>query len=315
MGLWSLGPLFGPAIGPVIGGFVSESIGWRWNFWIVFIAAVVISILIETFYKETSHRVLIKRKVARLQKETGRTDLKSCYESNGPTQTKLQTIMHGLVRPTKMLFTSPLVFFLSLYVAFVYGCLYLLFTTMSTTFKQTYGFSTGLSGLVYVSLGIGNVISWLFVSVYSDKAVVRLAAANGGVFEPEMRLGISTGFGIFVPITFFMYGWSAYYKVHWIVPIIALAPFGIGCTGIMQTIMTYLVDCYPVYASSAIAANTVLRSLFGAILPLAGSPMYKTLGVGWGSSLLGFIAVAMIPIPLLFYRFGGKLRKAEKLNL
>lgn len=83
----------------------------------------------------------------------------------------------------------------------------------------------------------------------------------------------------------------------------------------MQVVLTYLVDCYPLYASSAIAANTVLRSLFGAILPLAGSPLYARLGLGWGSSLLGFIAVGMIPIPLLFYKFGGRLRKAEKLQL
>jgi hypothetical protein len=45
------------------------------------------------------------------------------------------------------------------------------------------------------------------------------------------------------------------------------------------------------------------------LLPLAGPAMYDNLGLGWGNSLLGFICVAMIPVPLLIYRFGARLRK------
>lgn len=69
------------------------------------------------------------------------------------------------------------------------------------------------------------------------------------------------------------------------------------------------------YAASAIAANTELRSLVGALLPLAGPPMYQSLGLGWGNSLLGFLCLVMIPIPIIFYRFGKRLRKMEKLKL
>lgn len=315
MGIWNLGPLFGPSIGPIIGGFLAETIGWRWDFWIVLIVAVVITALIEIFNKETNHRVLIQKKVDRLQKETGRTDLKSCYVGDDSGPSKARLLLNGLIRPTKMLCLSPLVFFLSLYIAFIYGCLYLLFTTMTGVFEQTYGFSTGMAGLVYIAIGLGNLASWIFVTMFSDRTVVRLTKANNGVFEPEMRLSICICFGFFIPITFFWYGWSTYYKTHWIVPVLSLVPFGIGISGIMQTVMTYLVDCYPAYASSAIAANTVLRSLAGAFLPMAGTPMYNALGLGWGNSLLGFISVAMIPIPLLFYKFGGRMRKAQTFKL
>lgn len=69
------------------------------------------------------------------------------------------------------------------------------------------------------------------------------------------------------------------------------------------------------YAASAIAANTELRSLVGALLPLAGTPMYTTLGLGWGNTLLGFLCILMIPLPVLFYRFGKRLRKMEKFKL
>jgi hypothetical protein len=36
--------------------------------------------------------------------------------------------------------------------------------------------------------------------------------------------------------------------------------------------------------------------------------------VNWASYLLGFIAVALIPIPVLFYFFGKKLRRMSRYN-
>jgi hypothetical protein len=74
---------------------------------------------------------------------------------------------------------------------------------------------------------------------------------------------------------------------------------------------TYLVDLYPVYAASVSAASTVLRSLLGAFLPLAGDSMYNALGVGWGTSLLGFIAVAFIPVIAAFWIFGERIRNSK----
>ncbi|KAJ5938152.1 MFS transporter cpaT [Penicillium verhagenii] len=78
-----------------------------------------------------------------------------------------------------------------------------------------------------------------------------------------------------------------------------------------MTVSTYLVDAFTIYAASAIAANTVLRSLAGALLPLAGPAMYKTLGLGWGNSLLGFIAFAMCPLPVIFYVYGERIRTSK----
>ena len=83
---------------------------------------------------------------------------------------------------------------------------------------------------------------------------------------------------------------------------------GFGLIGIFVPIQTYLIDSFPQYAASAVAGLTFLRYLFGAILPLAGHSMYESLGLGWGNSLLGFIAIAMIPFPALIYKYGGKIR-------
>lgn len=75
-----------------------------------------------------------------------------------------------------------------------------------------------------------------------------------------------------------------------------------------MTIQVYLVDVYTLYAASALAAATILRSLFGAFVPLAGTPLYDNLGLGWGNSTLGFVAIALIPVPFLFAKYGEAIR-------
>jgi uncharacterized protein (DUF697 family) len=80
-------------------------------------------------------------------------------------------------------------------------------------------------------------------------------------------------------------------------------------------VQTYIVDAFTVYAASGIAAAAVLRSVFAAVIPLFGRKMYSTLGLGWGNSLLGFIALAMCPTPLVFYRYGEVIRKKFVLKL
>ena len=315
MGIYTLGPLVGPTIGPLIGGYLAQTIGWRWDFWIVLIVAVTITALTEIFNSETNPRVLIERKIARLRKELGRDDLRSVYVPSGPQPSAKRILLNGLIRPTKMLVLSPLVFFLSVYIAFTYGVLYILFTTIPIVFQDTYGWSVGTTGLVYISLGVGNLVGWTIITLRSDKDIVRRTRANDGVFEPEMRLPISVYFGCLLPVTFFWYGWTTHAVNHWASAVFSLFPFAVGIIGVFLPITTYLVDCYPMYAASAIAANTVLRSLVGMLLPLAGPSMYKTLGLGWGNSLLGFISIAMIPMPLLFWKFGARLRKAQKFVL
>lgn len=78
---------------------------------------------------------------------------------------------------------------------------------------------------------------------------------------------------------------------------------------------TYLVDAYTVYAASAMAANTVLRSLGGAFLPLAGRDMYNALGLGWGNSLLAFIGLGMTPMIWVFLKYGERIRTHPKFQL
>ena len=68
------------------------------------------------------------------------------------------------------------------------------------------------------------------------------------------------------------------------------------------------------YANSAIAANTLIRSFAGAGFPLFATQMYDKLGVDWATSLLGFLCVAMVPIPVLFFIYGKRIRAMSKFS-
>lgn len=153
------------------------------------------------------------------------------------------------------------------------------------------------------------------MAVTNDRMLVKLTARAGGKFEPEMRLPLMIIFSSILPISFFWYGWSADKHAHWIVPIIGMFPFGVGMIGVYMPIQTYIIDCYPKYAASANATMTATRSLVGALLPLAGPTMFRSLGLGWGNSLLGFLALAFVPVPILFTRYGKVLREKWPVTL
>lgn len=72
--------------------------------------------------------------------------------------------------------------------------------------------------------------------------------------------------------------------------------------------LAYLIDVFTIYAASAIAANVVLRSLCAAIIPLCGQTLYNSLGLGWGNTLIALISLGCVPITLLFYYYGERIR-------
>ena len=85
-----------------------------------------------------------------------------------------------------------------------------------------------------------------------------------------------------------------------------LIGFGFFC--VFQSALTYLVDTFTRYSASALAANTFMRSMAAGAFPLFVNAMYGRLGVDWGTTVFGCISVVMIPVPFLFFVFGGRIR-------
>ncbi|TQN64639.1 MFS transporter prlG, partial [Colletotrichum shisoi] len=257
MSAYIMGPTLGPTIGPIIGGNITAAAGWRWGFWLMAIASLSSS---SSPYTSRNH------------------NLRSALDtSKNPSQ----LFAFSILRPFKML-VSPIVFLMSAYAATVFSYAYLCFTTFPRIFKDQYGFGSGASGLTSIGIGVGFIVGLLFVGAVSrdlsDRWSAHLTNENGGVAKPEYRLPIFVVGAVFVPIGLFWYGWSAEYKAHWIVPIIGTAFTGIGIVTAYTTTATYLIDAYTVFSASVMAASAILRCLFGALLPLAGSAMFDALG-------------------------------------
>ena len=177
------------------------------------------------FLRETYAPRILELKTRRLRKESGNEKLRSKLDSGLNPR---DLLIRSLVRPTKMLIFSPIVLFLSLYMAVVYGYLYLLFTTMTGVFERTYHFSSGNVGLAYLGLGIGMFAGLLVSGTTSDLIVKKLAARNNGTTKPEFRIPPMIPAAILIPVGLFLYGWTAKYAVHWIVPIIGTSFVGLG---------------------------------------------------------------------------------------
>lgn len=212
----------------------------------------------------------------------------------------------------KMLFMSPVVAAMCIYIAVLYGLLYILFTTFTFVFEEKYHFTTSTAGLAFIGSGIGTLCGLAFVGTLSDK-LIKAKQASGQTLKPEDRLPILITLPacLAIPSGLIIYGWGTDKAVHWIVPQIGTAVTGFGMIAILMCIQTYLVDAFTIYAASAIAANTVLRSVLGALLPLCGLDMYDVLGLGWGNTLLGLVAFALAPIPWVFAVYGERIRTSR----
>ena len=155
----------------------------------------------------------------------------------------------------------------------------------------------------------------ILIMATNDRTIAKLTKRNNGVYEPEMRLPHCVYYAACVPISLFWYGWSTQERVHWACPIIGLLLFGIGIIGIFIPVVTYLVDAFTPYAASAVAANRTAMSIMGAFLPLAGAPLYASLDYGVGNTVLAVIALVMTPLPVIFYKFGGTIRRRWPVDL
>jgi hypothetical protein len=124
---------------------------------------------------------------------------------------------------------------------------------------------------------------------------------NGSRAVPEARLPPMMVGSLFFAAGLFIFGWTSGKDIFWLAPCIGLFCMGFGFVTIFQAALNYLIDTFQKYSASAVAANTFLRSIFAAVFPLFVNPMFHGLGISWASSLLGFIAVALIPIPYFFY--------------
>lgn len=149
MAIASLAPLIGPIAGPVIGGYMSQAIDWTRKFWLPAILRGIVELGVVLLFRETYKVRSIQQKVRRLRRQTANPSLRSAYGDPRPAD----IFTKSLVRPMRMLILSPVLCSIAVYVAMVFGYLYMLLISITETFETTYGFPIRSASLTFVGLG------------------------------------------------------------------------------------------------------------------------------------------------------------------
>ncbi|CAJ2507797.1 Uu.00g089830.m01.CDS01 [Anthostomella pinea] len=310
MAAFSAAPFIGPAIGPLVGGFLSDACGWRWLYWIQLIMAAVVWILITFTVPETYAPTLLARRAKKLREQTGEPEHVTEQELDRRPLSERMRIF--LVRPFQLLFGELIVLLISIYMSVLYGLLYMFFVAYPIIFQKGKGYSSGITGLMFIPLAVGVVCSAVCAPLVNNHYRKLIAPHAGRLPPPELRLVPMMASCWLIPIGLFIFAWSSYQRLTWVGPCLAGFPVGFGFIFLYNSANNYLVDAYQHQAASALAAKTCIRSFWGAAVVLFTNQMYDRLGYEWASSLLAFISLACCGIPFLFWIYGARIRRSSK---
>jgi MFS family permease len=227
MSIFSVAPFMGPALGPIVGGFLGEAEGWRWVEGLMAIFTGVLWIAGALLIPETYPPVLLRKRAKALSKQTGKVYRSRGDVDSGPISAG-NAFKTALSRPLILLVREPIVLLLSIYMAIVYGTLYMMFGAFPIVFQEGRGWSEGIGGLPFLGVAVGMMIAVLYTIFVGNSQYIKATEKAGGFAAPEARLPPGMIGGCFLPIGLFWFAWTNGPNIHWIVSILAAVPFGCG---------------------------------------------------------------------------------------
>ncbi|KAH8663449.1 putative efflux pump antibiotic resistance protein [Tricladium varicosporioides] len=306
-------PLLGACIGPIIGGFMAARTTWRWMFWSTSIFQGVMIIVSFFTFRETYGPVILQRRADRLRRQTGNQQYRTLYEQRDGNKSTIELLGRALTRPARLLVFHPIIQITAIISGFNYGLLYIVLSTFSNLWISRYHQPVEISGLHYIAISLGEMAGSQLGGFLMDFLFQRRKTQNtyrsDSIIMPESRLPLMFPGVIVGMLGLLLYGWTAEYKVHWLAVDagIFVAMFG-GQMGGMP-ITAYVIDSYPSHTGSALAATQFIKSLTAFLFPLFAPRMYEALGYRWGNGTLAFTGLVLgIPLPLVLWRYGGRLR-------
>ncbi|KAI0831924.1 MFS general substrate transporter [Trametes gibbosa] len=307
MSLFAFLALIGPGVGCVAAGWIEQDphLEWRWIQWIHVIWTGIFVVAVPICMKETRSGVLLTRLAQKLRKDTGNHHYRARVEDE---RASLRTLIYiSCTRPIYLLLTEPVVAAFSLWVGFAWGILYVLVESIAPAFRTIHHFNTGQTGTVFVTMIIGGIVG-LVMQLFQERLYAKHSAKRG----PEARLFGACAAAILFPSGILIYAWCTFESVHWIGMAIGIFVIMTALFVLYVAVFTYLADCYGIFASSALAGQSLSRNLMGMAFPLFTEQMFSRLTYHWGNTLFGCIAVAMIPIPFILLWKGPVIRASSK---
>ncbi|KIX92435.1 uncharacterized protein Z520_11910 [Fonsecaea multimorphosa CBS 102226] len=309
--MFAVAVFLGPMVAPIVGSFtVTSYLGWRWNGYWSMIMGFATFLLIVLVVEETYPPAVLVSKAELLRRRTKNWAIHAKQEE---IEISIQELIEkNLTRPLRMLVTEPLLLLTGFYLSFVYGLMYVTLSAYPLIFRGVHGMTPGVGSLPFLGIALGMVMAGI-ASISMNSRWARKYRSNNNRALPEWRLPLAMVGGFVFTIGLFWLGWTgAYSNIHWIVPTIAGVFVGFGLLSIFMQLVMYIIDAYLMFAASALAGNTIIRSLFAAACPLFDRQMFENMKIQWGFTLLGCVAAVLVPVPLLLHLYGPKLRQKSK---
>jgi MFS transporter, DHA1 family, multidrug resistance protein len=191
---------------------------------------------------ETYPPVILIAKAAELRRRTKNWGIHAKQEEIEVDMREL--LERNFSRPLRMLVSEPIVLLLSIYMAFIYGLLYLFLTAYPLVFQGKYHMTPGIGGLPFFGMICGQLAAGALM-ILRQPSYRRKLAANGNIPIPEWRCPEIIAGGVSFVGGLFWLGWSGYNgKTHWIVPTLSGLMSGFGLMCIFLQSLNYLVDSY-----------------------------------------------------------------------
>ncbi|KAJ1967593.1 hypothetical protein IWQ62_001760 [Dispira parvispora] len=322
LGWYYSGQMLGPTLGTIIGGYVAETLGWRWTFWLT---AIIygISFIVLTFIQPETMRVAVARK--------RKMPLKGL-----PPGIHLQPRLKfdiRRVKPFEMMPTLklPYVWIPTVGTSLLIGAYYSISIAISILLSRDYGYSPSTIGLCFIAFGGGNVFGatiggsmadYTFVrkcrqlkSVPEENRVPSTKEADDQSFHDSRDLPFERrfDFNLFTftlfPMSLIAYGWLMQYKVHIVFPLILEFICGFCSVATFGTFTTYLVDLFTARSSSITSLTNLFRCLYGAVWTGILNIVMQRMGTGWTFTFMGFTVFIGTALLVTLYRKGASWRQ------
>jgi hypothetical protein len=134
----------------------------RWVFWVTTAFAGLCLVLIVFTLPETYAPILLLKKAKRLRQEAGGQNYYAPLEKEDRVSFAGR-LNNVLTKPFSILIHEPMLIAITIYMSFVYGCLYLLFEAYPIVFTLGHHFNAGISGLMFLPLPVGGMLAVVFV--------------------------------------------------------------------------------------------------------------------------------------------------------
>lgn len=264
-----------------------------------------------TFLPETRAPIILDFKARLLREITGNQSYISVQKKRFSFSRRLRIRLHRV-----FIFSTeePITILIGLYMTMIYILIFTFLHGFSFIFSKTYALSVGSTGTAFAAVVVGVLLATALITPVS--VVCRRHLMQKPPIDrppvPETRLYGAMVAAPILPLSLFWLGWTNSPSIDVWSSRVACAFLGFALMGIFESTYHYIIDSYETHVVTAMAAITFMRYFGSGMIVIADQSIYQALGVNWTMTMLGIIAVVLMPVPWVLWWKGEVIRRRSK---